>query len=154
VKGLSIGYCTIDYEIDRATGARLLKEVDLWEGSIVTFAMLPEAQITGAKAFDPRALEAALKSELNLSGAAAVKAVAIVKKHLREGGPEPEQPARDGLKELLMSLRRRPRRCANRNPPHVALPKVPAAGWGRLAVLRRPPAPERKDDDVATLTPR
>ncbi len=106
LKGLSIGYRTQDYEIDRTTGARRLKKVDLWEVSLVTFPMLPEAQITGVKSLDARALEQQLRSECNLSSAAAVKAVAIVKQHLRDGGDQPEPEPRDGLKDLLMSLRR------------------------------------------------
>lgn len=107
VKGLSIGYRTVDYEIDRQTGVRKLKKVELWEVSLVTFPMLPEAQITGVKGdFDPRGLERVLRSELNLSSAAAVKAVALFKKHLRDGGGEPEHDPRDAAKDMLMSLRR------------------------------------------------
>lgn len=106
VKGLSIGYRTIDYEIDRATGIRRIKKAELWEVSLVTFPMLPEAMITGVKSeLDPRKLEGAFRSDLNLSSAAAVKAVAIVKQHLRDGG-ESEQEPRDGVKDLLMALRR------------------------------------------------
>jgi uncharacterized protein len=106
VKGLSIGYRTQDYEIDRTTGVRRLKKVDLWEISLVTFPMLPEALISGVKSINPRALEAELRQHCNLSGAAAVKAVAIVKQHLRDGGASPEPDPRDGLKDLLLSLRR------------------------------------------------
>lgn len=106
VTGLSIGYRTQDYEIDRSTGARRLKKVDLWEVSLVTFPMLPEAQISGIKSIDPRALEAELRRDLNMSSAAAVKAVAIVKQHLRDGGVSPDQDSRDGVKNLIMSLRR------------------------------------------------
>lgn len=43
--GLSIGYRT---EIDRrdpATGARWLEKIDLWEISLVTFPLLPQARI-------------------------------------------------------------------------------------------------------------
>jgi uncharacterized protein len=105
VKGLSIGYRTQDYEIDRTTGARRLKKVDLWEISLVTFPMLPEALISGVKSIDPRVLEAELRRDANLSSAAAVKAVAIMKRHLRDGG-ETEPDARDGVKDLLMSIRR------------------------------------------------
>lgn len=106
VKGLSIGYRTIDYEIDRKTGARLLKKLDLWEVSLVTFPMLPEALISAVKSLNPRALEEELRRECNLSNAAAVKAVAIVKQHLRDEGVSTEPDARDGLKDVLMSLRR------------------------------------------------
>lgn len=104
IKGLSIGYETQEYEID-SKGVRHLKQVDLWEISLVTFACLPEAQIDSIKSFDPRALENALRSEGNLSSAAAVKAVAIMKKHLRDGGAKPEPDPRDGYQEALMSLR-------------------------------------------------
>lgn len=107
VKGLSIGYRTVDYEIDRQTGVRKIKKAELWEVSLVTFPMLPEAQITGVKSdFNPRELERALRSECNLSSADAVKAVALVKKHLRDGGGQPEHEPRDGAKDMLMSLRR------------------------------------------------
>lgn len=106
VKGLSIGYRCVDHEIDRSTGVRKLKKVDLWEISLVTFPMLPEAVVSGIKSFNPRALEDELRRECNLSNAGAVKAVAIVKQHLRDEGVSPEPDARDGLKDVLMSLRR------------------------------------------------
>lgn len=48
IDGLSIGYRTIKASRD-AEGRRVLNEVELWEVSLVTFPMLPEARI-GAKA--------------------------------------------------------------------------------------------------------
>ena len=50
IDGLSIGYRTIRAEKDRQ-GRRVLNEVELWEVSLVTFPMLPEAKL-GAKAAD------------------------------------------------------------------------------------------------------
>lgn len=51
IDGLSIGYRTL-----RATkndkGGRLLSELELWEVSLVTFPMLPDARV-GAKGDDP-----------------------------------------------------------------------------------------------------
>ncbi len=47
IDGLSIGYRTIRAEKD-TKGHRLLREVELWEVSLVTFPMLPEARV-GAK---------------------------------------------------------------------------------------------------------
>lgn len=47
IDGLSIGYRTVTAEKD-AKGQRLLREVELWEVSLVTFPMLPEARV-GAK---------------------------------------------------------------------------------------------------------
>ena len=49
VSGLSVGYRTTDYEYN-ADGHRLLKEVDLWEVSVVTFPMNVEATIDAVKA--------------------------------------------------------------------------------------------------------
>ena len=48
VGGLSIGYQTVDQDYDK-DGNRLLKEVDLWETSVVSMAMNPLAQIIHAK---------------------------------------------------------------------------------------------------------
>lgn len=105
VKGLSIGYRTLDYEIDRATGVRTLKKVELWEISLVTFPMLPEAQISGVKGeFDARSFERALRAQ-GLSEREAKLAVSVARKlDLRDGGQD-ERAARDGSAELLMSLR-------------------------------------------------
>ena len=45
IDGLSIGYRTIRAE-KSANGARLLHELELWEVSLVTFPMLPEARVS------------------------------------------------------------------------------------------------------------
>ena len=45
--GLSIGYRTVSAERD-AKGRRLLTEVELWEVSLVTFPMLPDARLGGS----------------------------------------------------------------------------------------------------------
>jgi HK97 family phage prohead protease len=47
--GLSIGFKTMKARRDRATGVRRLEKIDLWEISIVTFPLLPEARITSTK---------------------------------------------------------------------------------------------------------
>lgn len=105
VGGLSIGYVSKDTEIDRTTGARLLKTVDLWEISPVTFPMLPEARIGGVKTFDPNALERALRDEAGLSHREAKAAISVFRQHLRDGG-NPDDAARDGKADVLMSMRR------------------------------------------------
>lgn len=48
VRGLSIGYVTEDMDFDR-DGNRLLKQIDLWEVSLVSLAMNPQARIEGTK---------------------------------------------------------------------------------------------------------
>lgn len=50
IKGLSIGYRAIKKKME--DGIRHLKEIELFEGSIVTFPMLPAAQVTGVKRAD------------------------------------------------------------------------------------------------------
>jgi HK97 family phage prohead protease len=46
IEGLSIGYRTLKATRDEKTGTRNLLEVELWEISVVTFPMLPEATIS------------------------------------------------------------------------------------------------------------
>lgn len=48
--GLSIGFKTVRAKTDAATGVRHIFEADLWEISIVTFPMLPEARVAAVKA--------------------------------------------------------------------------------------------------------
>ena len=51
IDGLSIGYRTVRAQ-KAEKGGRLLSELELWEVSLVTFPMLPDARV-GAKADDP-----------------------------------------------------------------------------------------------------
>jgi HK97 family phage prohead protease len=53
IDGLSIGYRTVKARKDDK-GGRLLSELELWEVSLVTFPMLPDARV-GAKGDDPAA---------------------------------------------------------------------------------------------------
>jgi HK97 family phage prohead protease len=53
IDGLSIGYRTVRARKDDK-GGRLLSELELWEVSLVTFPMLPDARV-GAKGDDPAA---------------------------------------------------------------------------------------------------
>lgn len=53
IDGLSIGYRTVRAERD-GKGQRLLQELELWEVSLVTFPMLPDARVA-AKGDDPEA---------------------------------------------------------------------------------------------------
>lgn len=49
VRGLSIGYLPVDTDFDK-DGNRLIKEIDLWEVSLVSLAMNPLAMVESAKA--------------------------------------------------------------------------------------------------------
>lgn len=55
--GLSIGFKTEKSVKDKSSGVRQLTKLDLWEISVVTFPMLPEARISAVKrAPSPRTL--------------------------------------------------------------------------------------------------
>jgi len=49
VDGLSIGYRTVQSRRDGKAGPRRLYKVDLWEISLVTFPMLPQARVQAVK---------------------------------------------------------------------------------------------------------
>ncbi len=49
VDGLSIGFRTLRATQDRKTGLRHLQKLDLWEISLVTFPMQPQARVTAVK---------------------------------------------------------------------------------------------------------
>lgn len=76
IDAMSIGFHTIDSEV-RSDGVRYLKEIDLWEISIVTFPMNEDARISGIKGNIPpiREIEKSLMRDAGLS---AVHAKAIL----------------------------------------------------------------------------
>ena len=49
IDGLSIGFKTRRAQRDAATGGRRLLAVDLWEISLVSFPLLPEARVSAVK---------------------------------------------------------------------------------------------------------
>jgi len=53
VDGLSIGFRADRFQRDAASGVRRLKKIDLWEISLVTFPMLPQARVTALKQATP-----------------------------------------------------------------------------------------------------
>ncbi len=61
LNGLSIGFRAIRARRDRATGQRILNEIDLWEISVVTFPLLPGSEVTaiGRKAREAELLKCA-----------------------------------------------------------------------------------------------
>lgn len=59
--GLSIGFRAVEGRSDSKTGVRRLSKIDLWEISVVTFPMQPEARISAVKNFDSARLAAKLR---------------------------------------------------------------------------------------------
>lgn len=87
IKGLSIGYEAKVFERDKDSETRILKEIELWEISLVTFPANTRAQITGIKNFEqaktPRELEAALR-DAGLSRKEAVYITSLCKNSLSD----------------------------------------------------------------------
>lgn len=107
IKGLSIGYRTKDYELDRTTGVRKLKKVDLMEVSLVTSPALREAQISAVKAaeFNPREWERDLR-DAGFSRSDAVKFIGWYRKKLRCDVGEHDQGSRDANAAIAQELNR------------------------------------------------
>lgn len=85
IRGLSIGFRTVKSDRDETTGIRTLKEIELWEISLVTFPAAKKAQVTTVKDIEgartPRELERALR-EANLSNSAAKYIVSLCRGNL------------------------------------------------------------------------
>ena len=72
IDGLSIGFRTQKSRTDRKSGVRSILEADLWEISIVTFPMLPQARVAQVKgqSLSPENRLAAAALNLHLTAAA------------------------------------------------------------------------------------
>ncbi len=57
LSGLSIGFATKKHEWDNQTGVRRLKEVELWETSLVTFPANGAARVTAVKSLEGLKME-------------------------------------------------------------------------------------------------
>jgi HK97 family phage prohead protease len=64
--GLSIGFRTVTGQRDAKTGIRRLARIDLWEISIVTFPLLPEARVAQVKSDKDHQLLAAITAATRL----------------------------------------------------------------------------------------
>lgn len=108
VSGLSIGYQTKDYTLDRNSGVRKLNKVDLWEVSLVTFPMCQEAQVSGIKAnigIDPTEWEKAFRDE-GLSKREAAIATSVARKLALRDAVQPQHAGRDDMVGLLNGIRK------------------------------------------------
>lgn len=105
IGGLSIGYKTKTYEYDTETYVRTLTDVDLYEVSLVTFAMNPDAQVSAVKGADitERDFEQLLTRDAGFSRSQAIVIINDGFKALkttRDAGGE-------GMKEIIEALNRR-----------------------------------------------
>lgn len=107
MEGLSIGYRTIMAEREGNGSVRRLKEIDLWEISLVTFPMQQNAGITSIKSITTiREFERALRDagfSQNEAKAVAADGFKGLQDH-RDGGND--GPEEEKLQMLLASLNR------------------------------------------------
>lgn len=94
VKGMSIGYNTVEYEYNQQTKIRTLKEVDLWEVSLVTFPANINAQITGIKSFEEAQTIREFETALRDAGLSFKQSKYIIS--LCQDSFEKERACRDG----------------------------------------------------------
>ncbi len=103
---LSIGYDAVDYSIDESTGIRHLKQIKLWEVSIVTWAMNDQATIDDVKSMAEELRAEAKSGKMSRARLNALKPFISVVRELVEilgpflepqpepdPEPEPEPPA-------------------------------------------------------------
>lgn len=104
IDGLSIGFRTVKALRDDQTGERQLKELDLWEISLVTFPMLTSATVTSVKGeWSKRDVERVLR-DAGMPNAMAVKLIACGwnTANTSDGQGDPD----GGLVDLTETLRR------------------------------------------------
>jgi uncharacterized protein len=99
--GLSIGFRTVRAANEPRTGIRRIKEADLWEISVVTFPMLPEARVEKVKGGgadglpSPREFERWLTRDAGLTRSEAKTVISQGFAHLlRERDAAPGTPER------------------------------------------------------------
>lgn len=106
LSGLSIGYVLNDYDYDSQKDAFILKDIDLWEVSLVTFPANDEARISNVKnAFDrgqtPRPSE--MEKALRDVGLSKTQAKAFMAKGF--GALQPRDADAESSLESLKSLK-------------------------------------------------
>ena len=103
IDGISIGYRTVKANRDDTTGFRELKELDLWEISLVTFPMLASATVSSVKGdWTKRNVERVLRD----SGMPRAMAVKLIAGGWDTANTDTQGDPGDGLNDLADTIRR------------------------------------------------
>lgn len=95
ISGLSIGYQTREDSLDKVTGIRTLKKVELWEVSLVTFPANDASRVTGVKAIEQLGTLAEAEAYLReVGGFSKSQAVALASRIKSIARSESEELAR------------------------------------------------------------
>lgn len=104
--GESIGYVPVKWAFDEETGVRTLKEVDLWEVSIVTFPMNPAARVSAIKRIAPEGIKTIREFEdflRDAGGFSHAQAKAIASRGFK---PTDHRDGDGGVEELALLIQR------------------------------------------------
>jgi HK97 family phage prohead protease len=104
IKGLSIGFNTVKSTWEEIEGRmiRHITELKLWEVSVVTFPMLPAAQVTRVKSAEEEALTLRVKElEEKFLALMAAKSTPVEPEPVKASEPPPEGNEPDALHSSL-----------------------------------------------------
>ncbi len=103
---MSIGFNLIDYDMETRNGRkiRVIKEAELWEGSIVPFGMNREAKVLSVKS-DIRIFENALRERMGLSQKEAAAVASISYPALHRDGVKMDTGTVEELKNLENTIK-------------------------------------------------
>ena len=97
---LSIGYDAVDYVVDDSTGIRHLKQIKLWEVSIVTWAMNDQATIDDVKSLAEELRTEAMSGKMSRARLNALKPfIAVVRELVEILGPFLEAHEPDPIRQ-------------------------------------------------------
>lgn len=113
IKGLSIGFDTLEFDLNEKTKIREIKKAELWEISLVTFPAQKKATIIDVKSLkeeiekgmDERTLEGILRESGGLSKDAAIYIVSLCKQSLRESDNDGTKSTLEIIQKALDSLK-------------------------------------------------
>jgi HK97 family phage prohead protease len=101
IREMSIGFFTRDSEMDK--GIRLIKEIELYEVSLVTKAMNPQAIVSGFKSMESiRDIEQSLK-DMGLSNSEAKTLISKVKEFSSQRDAEEKAHRDDEIKQKVIN---------------------------------------------------
>ena len=109
INGLSIGYIPLawEYETRKEKRVRLLKEVDLWETSLVTFPANPKATVQSVKSVGELKSVRDVEDYLRDAGLSCSEAKAVISKIRTSGQRDAEEAeALKAAQELLNKIQR------------------------------------------------
>ena len=101
IREMSIGFFTRDSEMDK--GIRLIKEIELYEVSLVTKAMNPQALVSGFKSMESiRDIEQSLK-DMGLSNSEAKTLISKVKEFSTQREVEEKNQREADIKQKIIT---------------------------------------------------